>query len=73
MFNEKFDVHGDPDEVIIDFRESRIADMSAIEAVNKLTERYHNVGKKVYVSNLSSASHKLLIKADKMINVNVVE
>lgn len=73
MFNEKFDVLGDPDEVIIDFRESRIADMSAIEAVNKLTERYHNVGKKVYVSNLSSASHKLLIKADKMINVNVVE
>lgn len=73
MFNDKFDVLNDPDEIIIDFQESRIVDMSAIEAVNKLTERYHNVGKKVYISNLSSASHKLLIKADKMINVNVVE
>ncbi len=73
MFNEKFDVLNDPEEVMIDFRESRIVDMSAIEAVNKLTERYHNVGKKIYITNLSSASHKLLIKADKIINVNVVE
>lgn len=73
MFNEKFDVLNDPEEVMIDFKESRIVDMSAIEAVNKLTERYHNVGKKVYVTNLSSSSHKLLIKADKMININVVE
>lgn len=73
MFNEKFDVLGDPDEVVIDFKESRIVDMSAIEAVNKLTERYHNAGKKVYITNLSSASHKLLIKADKMINVNVID
>lgn len=73
MFNDKFDVLNDPEEVMIDFKESRIVDMSAIEAVNKLTERYHNVGKKVYVTNLSSSSHKLLIKADKMININVVE
>lgn len=73
MFNEKFDVLDDPDEVIIDFKESRIADMSAIEAVNKLTERYHKVGKKLYVTNLTGASHKLLIKADEMININVVK
>lgn len=73
MFNDKFDVLNDPDEIIIDFKESRIVDMSAIEAVNKLTERYHKVGKKVYLTNLSSSSHKLLIKADKMVNVNLVE
>ncbi len=45
-FNEKFDVLNDPEEVIIDFRESRVADMSAIEALNKITERYLKVGKK---------------------------
>ncbi|WP_426062305.1 SulP family inorganic anion transporter, partial [Hymenobacter sp. B1770] len=38
-FGEKFDVAGDPVEVVIDFKESRVADMSAIEALNKLTER----------------------------------
>ena len=46
--------------------------MSAIEAMNRLTERYHKVGKKVYITNLSSSSHKLLIKADKMVKVNIV-
>ncbi len=45
-FNEKFDVLNDPDEVIIDFEESRVVDMSAIEALNKLTERYDKLGKK---------------------------
>jgi len=32
VFNEKFDVLNDPQEVIIDFEESRVVDMSAIEA-----------------------------------------
>lgn len=72
IFDSKFDVAKDPEEVMIDFTESRVADMSAIEALNKLTERYHKYGKKVYIRNLSSSSHKKLIKADKMINVNIV-
>lgn len=37
-FFEKFDVANDPDHVIIDFKESRVADMSAIEALNNLTK-----------------------------------
>jgi SulP family sulfate permease len=44
-FAEKFDVIDDPEEVIVDFRESKISDMSAIDAVHKLTERYAS-GKK---------------------------
>lgn len=72
MFNDKFDVLNDPDEIVIDFKESRIADMSAIEAVNKMTERYHKLNKKVYLKNLSGSSHKLLLKADAVINVNVI-
>jgi hypothetical protein len=39
-FCRKFDVIDDPEEVIVDFRESKISDMSAIDAVHKLTERY---------------------------------
>jgi len=73
LFNEKFEVLEDPEEIIIDFKESRIVDMSAVDAVNKLTERYHKVNKKVHLSNLSSSSHKLLLKADDIINVNVIE
>jgi SulP family sulfate permease len=72
-FSEKFDPLNDPEEVIIDFRESRIADMSAIEAVNVLTERYHKQGKKLYLQNLSDSSHRKLLKADAVIGVNILE
>ena len=73
LFNEKFDVLNDPDEVIIDFQESRVVDMSAIEALNKITERYLKVGKKVHLKHLSQDCIKLLQNADDIIEVNVME
>lgn len=72
-FSEKFDVLSDPEEVIIDFAESRIVDMSAIEALNKITERYQKVGKKVHLRHLSPDCKKLLAKADEIIEVNIIE
>lgn len=73
VFNEKFDVLNDPDEVIIDFEESRVVDMSAIEALNKITERYKKVGKKVHLKHLSPDCRKLLQNAEEIIDVNVIE
>jgi len=73
VFNEKFDVQDDPDDVIIDFSESKIVDMSAIEAVNSLTERYLKAGKKIHLRHLSPDCQKLLKNADKIIEVNVLE
>ena len=72
-FNDKFDVQNDPDEVIIDFAESRVVDMSAIEALNKITERYLKVGKKVHLKHLSPDCRKLLKNAEAIIDVNVME
>lgn len=72
-FAEKFDIQNDPDEVIIDFKESRVADMSAIEALNKITERYHSIGKKVHLRHLSKDCVRLLENADDIIDVNVLE
>ena len=63
----------DPNEVIIDFAESRIVDMSAIEALNKITERYHKVGKKIHLKHLSADCKKLLKNAEQIIDVNVLE
>ena len=73
VFNEKFDVSNDPDEVIIDFSESRVADMSGIEALNKLTERYAKIGKKIHLKHLSTDCRQLLKNADDIIDVNVME
>lgn len=72
-FNDKFDVLNDPEEVVIDFSESRIVDMSGIEAVNKLTERYHKQGKKLHLKHLSSDCRVLLANADSIIEVNILE
>jgi len=72
-FNEKFDILNDPDEVIIDFRESRVVDMSAIESLNKITERYHKVGKHIHLKHLSPDCLKLLKNAEQIIDVNVIE
>ncbi|WP_127140208.1 SulP family inorganic anion transporter [Flagellimonas marinaquae] len=73
LFAEKFDVLKDPEEVVIDFAESRLVDMSAIEAVNKMTERYRKVGKKVHLKHLSRDCRRLLANADDIIEVNVLE
>ncbi len=73
IFNAKFDIQNDPDEVIIDFKESRVVDMSAIEALNKLTERYLKQGKIVHLKHLSPDCKRLLKNADKLIDVNVLE
>ena len=73
LFNSKFDVQNDPDEVVIDFKDSRIVDQSAIECVNKLTERYLKKGKNIHLRHLSSDCVKLIEKAEKICDVNVLE
>ena len=72
-FHEKFDVVGDPSEVILDFAESRIVDMSAIDALNKLTERYEQAGKKLTLRHVSMDCQVLLQNAAAIIDVNVEE
>lgn len=73
VFQEKFDVANDPQEVIIDFEESRVVDHSAIEALNKLTERYAKVGKTAHLRHLSEDCRKLLDNAASIIDVNYCE
>ena len=63
----------DPDEVVIDFRESRVVDMSAIDALGKITERYARQNKKVHLRHLSPDCKRLLKNAEGIIEVNVLE
>jgi SulP family sulfate permease len=72
-FTDKFDVANDPLTVVVDFRESRVADMSAMDALHKLTERYHRAGKTLHLRHLSPDSRRLLGKADALIEVNIEE
>ena len=72
-FNEKFDLANDPETIMISFKESRIADMSGIEAVDLLTKKYSERNKKVILTHLSEDSRKLLENASAIIKVNIAE
>ena len=73
VFAEKFDVEGDPEHVVLDFQESRVVDMSAIEALNRLTARYAKAGKIVHLRHLSQDCRALIDKAESIIEVNHFE
>lgn len=47
--------------------------MSAIEALNQVTQRYNKVGKKVHLRHLSNDCRRLLKNADALIEVNILE
>lgn len=59
-FAEKFAPQDDPNLIIIDFKESHIADMSALEVLKKIIAKYHEVNKEVILRNLRADSIRLL-------------
>jgi SulP family sulfate permease len=72
-FLELFDPSQDPDDVIIDFQRSRVADHSGLEAIDTLAERYIKAGKKLHLRHLSPECIRLLAKAGDLVEVNVIE
>jgi len=72
-FLDLFHPSQDPDDVIIEFQNSRVADHSAIEAIDNLAEKYIKAGKKLHLRHLSIECKELLTKAGDLIEVNVLE
>lgn len=72
-FLDLFTPADDPDDVIIEFQNSRVADHSAIEAIDNLAEKYIKAGKKLHLRHLSPECAELLTKAGDLVEVNVME
>ena len=72
-FNELFDPKNDPEDVVIDFYDSRVADHSGIEAIDNLAERYQRAGKRLHLKHLSEECKQLLDKAGDLVEVNRLE
>lgn len=70
-FIDKFDPVNDPDQVVIDFKESRIVDMSAIDALDKLSKKYTQQNKKLHLRHLSEDCRQMLKNAEAVIEVNI--
>ena len=72
-FQELFQPNEDAEDVIIDFKRSRVADHSALEAIDQLAERYERAGKRLHLVHLSPECRLLLNKAGDLVEVNVLE
>jgi len=72
-FGELFDIENDPDNIVVDFANSRVADHSAIEAIDSLAEKYTNAGKTLHLRHLSKECRLLLGNAGNLIEVNIKE
>jgi SulP family sulfate permease len=72
-FLELFNPEDEPKDVIIEFQNSRVADHSAIEAIDTLAERYIRAGKTLHLRHLSEECRQLLKKAGDLVEVNVME
>jgi SulP family sulfate permease len=62
-FTELFDIPSDPEVVIIDFADSRVADQSALQAIEAVAAKYQAAGKTIQLRHLSRDCHQLLTKA----------
>ena len=72
-FMDLFDPQNDPQEIIIEFQNSRVADHSAIEAIDALAEKYIKAGKTLHFRHLSPECRQLLTQAGDLVEVNVME
>jgi SulP family sulfate permease len=61
-FNSKFDVGTDPEHVEIDFIESKVGDHSGVEALQTISNKYIDAGKKVTLTHLSPDCKAMLLK-----------
>jgi SulP family sulfate permease len=64
-FLQLFDYQGDPHDVHVVFEASYITDFTAIESLNKLAERYHELGK--HITLHKAHSQKIVAKAKNLL------
>jgi len=72
-FRDLFDPKNDPEDVVIDFGDSRVWDHSALEAIDALATRYTDLGKRLHITHLSQDCILLLKNAGTMVEVDSVE
>ncbi len=72
-FRNLFDPRNDPEDVVVDFKNTRVYDHSGLEAIDSLAERYVNAGKTLHIRHLSVECRVLLEKAGNLVEANVIE
>lgn len=71
-FNDHFQASSDVPNIVIDFVGARVCDMSGLEAINAMAERYRKAGKHLRLRHLSADCRRMLEKAGTMVDVEVL-
>ncbi|TRD23046.1 SulP family inorganic anion transporter [Palleronia caenipelagi] len=66
-FVELFDPASDPERVVVDFAGSRVADQSALTAIESVAAKYEAAGKVLELRHLSRDCHRLLSRAGQLV------
>jgi len=72
-FQNLFSINDDPEHVVIDFKNARVVDHSALMAIDSLATKYRVAGKQLHLKHLSKDCQELLENAKDMIEVNLLE
>ena len=64
-FNEQFDIQDDPKNVVLDFKNARVMDISGVEAIDAIGKKYQESGKNIKIRHLSKECKKILKNAGK--------
>lgn len=71
-FNERFTATSDRKNIVIDCEKMRVADLSGIEALNNIAEKYNKAGKNLMLRHLSLDCRAMLEKAGSMVTIEVL-
>jgi sulfate permease, SulP family len=72
-FQGLFTPKEDPKDVVIDFKDAKVVDHSALEAIDALAAKYVAAGKTLHLKHLSPDCLEILDNAKGMVEVNVLE
>jgi SulP family sulfate permease len=72
-FSDHFQARSDCRNIVIDFARARVCDLSGLEAINALTERYRQAGKTLRLRHLSPDCRRMLERADALMAIEVAE
>jgi sulfate permease, SulP family len=62
-FNDNFDIKHDPKNIVLDFKNARVMDISGVEAVDAITKKYLEAGKTVKIRHLSAECKSIMKNA----------
>ncbi len=71
-FSDRFQAKSDVKNIVLDLAHARVCDLSALEAINALGERYRNAGKNLRLRHISPDCRHMLERAGSLVQIEML-